>query len=127
MSPRSQEFIDDARRRLAAARTNLESGLPFIAVGAAYDAMLYAARAALSEEDLYAKTHSGTWTLFARTFVAPGRFDAALLEPVQRIREQREAADYEASDPSEVEAAAATERAESFVDAVARMLEPPSG
>jgi uncharacterized protein (UPF0332 family) len=47
-------------------------------VSAAYYAMLYAARAALSEQDRYAKTHSGTWTLFRETFVRDGRFDPAL-------------------------------------------------
>lgn len=119
--------MDDARRRLAAAYANLEIGLPFMAAGAAYYAMLYAARAALSEQDRYAKTHSGTWTLFAELFVAPGSFDSGLLRPVQEVRALREGADYDARDPSAAQARAATEHAEAFVDAVAQMLEPPSG
>ncbi len=43
--------------------------------------MLYAARAALSEEDLYAKTHSGSWTLFNDAFVRTSRFPLAWCHP----------------------------------------------
>jgi predicted nucleotidyltransferase len=81
MSPRSKEFMDGARERLAAARTNLDANLPYVAVGLAYYAMLYAARAALSEEDRYAKTHSGTWTLFRELFVQTGGVDPAVAAP----------------------------------------------
>ena len=47
MSPRSKEFYDRARERLKGANKILEQGEYAIAVGAAYYAMLYAARAAL--------------------------------------------------------------------------------
>lgn len=43
-----------ARERLASARLALDAD--------------YAARAALSEDDRYAKTHSGTWSLFREVF-----------------------------------------------------------
>lgn len=65
-----------ARDRLTLASIALAAGSYGGAVSAAYYAMLNAARAALSEEDSYAKTHSGTWTLFRETFVATERFDA---------------------------------------------------
>ena len=123
MSPRSEEFLDGARTRLAAARANLDSGFAFTAVGEAYYALLYAARAALSEEDRYAKTHSGTWNLFRQTFVATGRFPAELLQPVEQIRERREAADYEAQNPTSEQAAADVRHADRFVTAVAELLE----
>ena len=51
MSPRSEEFMAVARERAALAATALGAGSPGGAVSAAYYAMLYAARAALSEED----------------------------------------------------------------------------
>jgi hypothetical protein len=51
MSPRSEEGMAEARQRLALARLALEGGLFTGVVGAAYCAALYAARAALSEED----------------------------------------------------------------------------
>jgi predicted RNase H-like HicB family nuclease len=47
VSPRSQEFMDEARDRLAAARQIAKSGHPGSVVNAAYYAMLNAARAAL--------------------------------------------------------------------------------
>ena len=123
MSPRSQELLDGAQARLAAARSTLEAGFPFTAVGEAYYALLYAARAALSEEELYAKTHSGTWSLFRQTFVATGRLPAELVEPVEQTRERREAADYEAQNPTPQQAAADVRHAEAFVTAVAELLE----
>jgi uncharacterized protein (UPF0332 family) len=49
-----------ARERLALARTALDAGFHGGAASAAYDAMLSAARAALCEKDVNAKTHSGT-------------------------------------------------------------------
>ncbi len=75
--------MQGAQERLHAARRNLEEDLPFAAVGLAYYAMLYAARAVLSEEDLYAKTHSGSWTLFNDAFVRTSRFPADAVSPVQ--------------------------------------------
>ena len=86
----------EARERLAAARASLTSGFPPAAVSLAYYAMLYAARAALSEEDRYAKTHSGTWNLFGQTFVETSRFDRALFKRAQDVLPLRLGADYDA-------------------------------
>jgi uncharacterized protein (UPF0332 family) len=78
MSPRSQEFFAEAERRLAAATLVRERGLNAAAVSAAYYAMLYAARAALSEHDRIARTHSGTWQLLREEFVFTGVLGDAL-------------------------------------------------
>jgi len=112
----------EALRRLEGAREVSETGRVDIAVGAAYYAMLYAARAALSEEGLYAKTHQGTWTLFARTFVLPGRFDRDLARRATAAQEVREDADYEAAPPTSEQAQGVLADAEGFVAAVERML-----
>ena len=80
MSPRSAEFMASAWDRLALARTAIESGHAAGAVSAAYYAKLYAARAALSEEDQYAKTNAVTWSLFRETFVGTGCIDPVLAE-----------------------------------------------
>jgi uncharacterized protein (UPF0332 family) len=56
VSPRSSEFLEAARRRLAAAEVAVEQD-PSTALSAAYYAMLYGAGAALSETDSSAKTH----------------------------------------------------------------------
>lgn len=52
MSPRSEEFLAEARARLAVTRTVLDRDSFSVAVSVAYYAALYAARAALSEKDL---------------------------------------------------------------------------
>jgi uncharacterized protein (UPF0332 family) len=58
--------------------------------------MLYAARAALSERDIYARTHAGTRRQFREAFVQGGEFDSELLSAVRATQPEREQADYEA-------------------------------
>jgi uncharacterized protein (UPF0332 family) len=115
--------MDRAEERLAGARTALREGFGWLAVGAAYYAMLYAARAALSEEDRYAKSHSGVWTLFQREFVVTARFNNELSAAAGRAQRLREAADYDAARVSNEQAAAVLADAEHFVAAVRSMLE----
>lgn len=122
MSPRSVEFMAAARDRLAYATVGLEAGHLAGAASAAYYAMLNAARAALSEHDRYAKTHSGTWTLFGREFVAPGDFDRDLAGAATAAQRLRELGDYEARPPSRAQAEELVSTAETFVTAVAAML-----
>ncbi len=107
-----------AREQLAAARASLTSGFPPAAFSLGYYAMLYAARAALSEEDRYAKTHSGTWLLFERTFVHTGRFDDDLFKRAQKTLPVRLETDYEARAVSPDEAEALIELADRFVATV---------
>jgi uncharacterized protein (UPF0332 family) len=123
MSPRSEEFMASARERIRAAQASLEAGFPSVAVSAAYYAALYAARAALSEEDRNAKTHRGIWTGFGESFVSAGRFDSELFVTARRIQELREAADYDAREITKEQAAAIVVDAERFIAAVAVMLE----
>ena len=111
-----------AREALVGARGALAAGGPARAASAAYYAMLYAARAALSEEDLNAKTHRGTWHLFYERFVATARFDESLYLLAQDAQELREQGDYAAQPASEAQAHATCEQAERFVDEVARIL-----
>lgn len=122
MSPRSQEFYDQARARLEGARKNLDLGEYAIAVGAAYYAMLYGARAALSERDLYAKTHSGTWKLLRQTLRAEGSFPPELVGEGERLANLREAADYDALAVEEDQATRAVESAERFLLALDELL-----
>lgn len=118
MSPRSEEFAARARRRLEVARLQLDAGFPSEAAAAAYYAMLYAARAALSEEDRHSKTHSGTWTAFGELFVKSGRFDPELAAAARRAEQARIGADYEAEDLSAPEGEEIVSAAERFVAAV---------
>jgi uncharacterized protein (UPF0332 family) len=110
-----------AREALRGAQLALPEA-PARAASSAYYAMLYAARAALSEEDRHARTHRGTWHLFREQFVVGGRFDEALHEAAQDAQELREEGDYAAKSPKPADAAETVEHAERFVDAVAVML-----
>lgn len=121
MSPRSEEFMAEAKTRLAGARAAERDGFGSLAVGAAYYAMLYAARAALSEVGAAAKTHSGVWNLFRRSFV-PSRFDADLVARAERLQELREDVDYEATGVSSDQAQGAIDDAERFVAAVEAVI-----
>jgi uncharacterized protein (UPF0332 family) len=111
-----------AQERLRAARASLDAGFPSSAVSAAYYAMLYAARAALSEEERNAKTHRGVWSLFSQVFVASGRFEHELFSLAQRAQLLREAADYEVGPVSAERAESVLADAGRFVAAVAAML-----
>jgi uncharacterized protein (UPF0332 family) len=122
MSPRSEEFMAEARERLGAALLVLSRGFAGPAVSLAYYAMLNAARAALSERDLYAKTHGGTWHLFSQTFVAGGDFDAQLAGAAAGVQPVREGVDYIATGVSAEEAERIVALAERFVAAIADMF-----
>jgi uncharacterized protein (UPF0332 family) len=124
VSPRSVEFIEAAKRRLDAARRALD-GDPGSALSLAYYAMLYAARAALSERDTYAKTHSGTWERFHQEFVESGEFDAQLASEARKVQPERERADYEAWLAPRDEAQRVIELAGAFVAAVEALIAEP--
>lgn len=113
--------MDGARERLVSARDQLATEHPSTAVSTAYYAMLYAARAALSEKDRYAKTHKGVWSLFSELFVRTGRFEKTLYDTVEDARKLREQSDYEAATMTQEEAEDVTSAAERFVAAVAEM------
>jgi uncharacterized protein (UPF0332 family) len=123
LTPRSKEFYDRARERLEGARKNLEQGEYAIAVGAAYYAMLYGARAALSERDRHAKTHRGTWNLLRQTLVADALLPPELVAGAERMAELRESADYDALVVGRDDAERAVDVAERFLAALDDVLE----
>lgn len=114
--------MTEAAERLEAARALLERQLLGAAVSDAYYAILYAARAALSERDRTAKTHRGTWSLFHEEFVASGEIDAELARAARATQEPREGVDYAAARVSPEEAARIVDVAERFVAAVTALI-----
>jgi len=56
--------------------------------------MFYAARALLSEENIYPKTHRGVVSQFGLIFVKEGKFKKELFDLFARAQEDREEADY---------------------------------
>lgn len=119
MSSGAQDQLRTARRKLNAARTLLAGNLPEDAAAEAYFAILGAARAALAARDRFAKTHHGTWVLFADFFVKTGLVDKSHYDAAQRAMELRTAADYWDGGASVEEAQATISDAESFIDVIA--------
>jgi len=124
MSPRSKEFVEQAKDRLVAAREALGAGHDAVAVSVAYYSMLYAARATLSEDDENARTHRGTWNLFRIRYVTADDFDAALFTLAQHAQVAREGGDYQAVTPTKEEAERYVAGAADFLGAVEQMLGP---
>lgn len=122
MSPRSSELLARAQQGVAAAQTLVGAGHAAAAVSTAYYAMLYAARAALSERDRSARTHAGTWAAFREEYVVTGEFDEELARDAQRAQARREASDYAAETFELSEARQIVDAAERFVAAVAERL-----
>jgi uncharacterized protein (UPF0332 family) len=122
VSPRSDEFMEQARDRAAMAQEVLDNEHLEGAVSAGYYAMLYAARAALSELDEYARTHGGTWHLFHERYVATGAFDQHLHTLAQGAQDAREKGDYEAIKPTRNEAEKIVNGAVEYIAAVEKML-----
>lgn len=123
MSPRSEEFLTEARDRLVAAQALLERELLPSAVSAAYYAMLYAARAALSERDRFARTHSGTWQLMREEFVFSDALDEELVRMAQKAQSRREYSDYQAGGFGRRETAEIVSDAGRFVAAIEALLD----
>jgi uncharacterized protein (UPF0332 family) len=123
VSPRSEELLASAREWLATAEAALESGFPGGAAAEAYYAMLYAARAALSERDRHARTHGGIWGLFGELFVRTGGFDRRLYAAARTAEERRLDVHYEAVAISEVEGREAVGDARRFIEAVAELVD----
>jgi uncharacterized protein (UPF0332 family) len=119
-------MIDQARDRAAVAAELLAAKHLEAAVSAAYYAMLYAARAALSEHDEHARRHGGTWGLFHHRFVATGAFDQDLHSLAQQAQEAREGADYEAKTPPAEKAERYVTGAADFLAAIEAMLDADS-
>jgi uncharacterized protein (UPF0332 family) len=115
--------MDQARDRAESARMALAAGHLEVAVSTAYYAMLYAARAALSERDEYARTHGGTWHLFHERYVTTGAFDQHLHALAQEAQDAREKGDYEAITPSRTDAEKYVTGAAEYIAAIEHMLD----
>jgi uncharacterized protein (UPF0332 family) len=107
---------------LALARRAIDDD-PTGAISAAYYSTLYATRAALSERDIYAKTHSETWHRFREEFVQSGLVDGELVSLAQDAQGQREEADCEAWPAPRDEAEQMVELATRFLEAVAKLVQ----
>jgi uncharacterized protein (UPF0332 family) len=115
MNERPRDHLRAAQRKLRAARVLLADDLPEEAAAEAYFAMHSAARGALVETGHFAKSHRGTWSMFAQYFVKTGLVDKADYRAAQRAIELRQAADYFGGGASPEEAEVTITDAEAFI------------
>ena len=87
-------LIKNAYEKLEAAKTLFENDFYGDAVSRAYYAMFFAAKALLSQKDIYPRTHRGLISQFGLEFVKNGEFKKDLFDLLTRAQEDREEADY---------------------------------
>lgn len=90
----SEILIKNAYEKLEAAETLFENKFYGDAVSRAYYAMFFAAKALLSERDIYPRTHRGLISQFGLELVKNGEFKKELFDLLTRAQEDREEADY---------------------------------
>jgi predicted nucleotidyltransferase/uncharacterized protein (UPF0332 family) len=120
---RTHEYLDQARYQLRGAETLRGSDTPALAAAEGYFAVLNAARAALSERDLFSRTHPGTWDLAYQELVLPGLLPRDFHRWATRLQGKREDVHYKCMRLTPEEAADAYAAAERFVRAVERLLD----
>jgi len=126
---RTREYLAEAHEQLKFAEFAWTARAASNTVDRAYYVVFNAAVAALSEEDRFARTHDGTWTLTRQLLVKTGKLPAGLHRRARRLQPAREKAVYAPLDPDESwkrptlkEAEAALETARSYLQAVEDLL-----
>lgn len=105
-----------AYEKLEVAKNLLNDDYYSDAVSRAYYAMFFAARALLSEKNIFPKTHKGVISQFSLNFVKEGDFDKNIFKIFTRAQEVREEADYGLfPEINDTEAEKIIDKAENFV------------
>ncbi len=118
-------WLARAERYLASSRALIDLGDHESAVSRAYYAMFYAARAALRERGVDARTHAGVVSEFGRVFVKPGEVARPHLSALGRALNDRLVAEYdEAVAFSARQAESLLAASEAFVREIERLLDP---
>ena len=116
---RTREYLLEAREQLHEAVT---AARPATAVAHAYYTVVNAATAALSEEDRFARTHSGIWTLASELLVQSGKLPADLNGAAAALQPARENAVYGPPSPDTPWIHPTRDDAEAAVDTARRYL-----
>jgi uncharacterized protein (UPF0332 family) len=90
-------LLDRAKEALLASQTLLEKGLLADAISRAYYAMFYSTQAILINNELNAKSHSGTINLFGQEIVEKGKVPKELGRLLNKAHALRQKSDYDAS------------------------------
>ncbi len=124
MTPIAADLMAKAKTSLEFADTILKAGIAMVAAREAYMAAFHAAQALLHDRDgKVPKTHSGVRAQFARIALADASLGEQFGRFLARAYEYKDISDYRTDRPvTQVEAADVIERANAFVDAVAKVL-----
>ncbi len=94
MSGEARGWLDKSAKAIRSAEIVLNSGVPDFAVGRAYYAMFYAAKAVLAGKGLNSNKHSGVHALFGLHFAKPGLLDRKYHDWMLRAFQMRLQEDY---------------------------------
>ena len=127
MKPECRDYLDKARHCLANAAAILKTGIPDVAAREAYLAAFHAAEAYIFERmGKPAKTHRGVKNQFGRLALDEPVFDRDQLSVLTQGYDLKAIADYGIGPSldaiSSDAAGAAINRAQRFVDIIARLL-----
>lgn len=115
--------LDQADRRLRAARHLLASGDHEDAVSRAYHAAFHAMTAALASRDLESKTHAGARRLFALHFISSGLAPLDVGRAIEALQRDRQSSDYDPTPLlSREDAESAVASAERVIAAIRELL-----
>ncbi len=95
ISAESQLYLDQARRDLPAAQSNLDLGFYHVTVSRAYYAMFYAASALLTSQGITRSKHSGVLSAFGEFFVKPGLIEVEFAKMLGHAFDSRLDSDYD--------------------------------
>ncbi len=87
-------LMENAHQKLKASEKLLENEFYADALSRAYYAMFFAARALLSQQNIYPQTHRGLISQFGLELVKNRNFNKDLFNLMVRAQEDREEADY---------------------------------
>jgi uncharacterized protein (UPF0332 family) len=82
---------------LESAKYLLKGGFVEGAVNRIYYAYFYAAKSLLSHKDIYVKSHTGTQSKFAETFIKTGLIPEKYGKYLGKLEDKRQLADYEST------------------------------
>jgi uncharacterized protein (UPF0332 family) len=82
---------------LESAKVLLETGFEDGAVNRIYYAYFWAVKGLLSQKDIYVKSHTGTQSKFAETFIKTGLIPEKYGKYLGKLEDKRQLADYEST------------------------------
>ncbi len=121
--PERDDLLRAGEQALRSSRLLLDAGMWADAIGRAYYAMVYGARAVLLTEGLAPRSHRGVAQVLGREFVLPGRFPKDLAKMLTATMAFRDRADYGPREGlTEGDARRAVEGAARFLEAAKGLI-----